>query len=135
MTAVRYLRTMINGLPVVAAPAEIDITTAEQLRADLVAAAGAGHPAVVVDMTRTLFCDSSGLHTLLRAHKRAASEGGELRLVIPADGGVPRALTVTCIDRYIPCFTSVEEALARRCSPAARETQSLAPQDPAGTPS
>jgi hypothetical protein len=31
----------------------------------------------------TRFCDSSGLHTLLAAHKRAQSEGGELLLVIP----------------------------------------------------
>jgi anti-sigma B factor antagonist len=117
VTAVRYLRTIINGVPVVAAPAEVDITTAEQLRAVLVAAAGAGHPAVVVDMTRTLFCDSSGLHTLLRAHKRAASEGGELRLVVPADGAVPRVMNLTCLNRFIPCFSSLAEAVAQ--TPAA----------------
>ncbi len=35
---VRYLRKMINGVPVMATPAEIDITTAEQLRAVLLAA-------------------------------------------------------------------------------------------------
>jgi anti-sigma B factor antagonist len=117
VTAVRYLRTIINGVPVVAAPAEVDITTAEQLRAVLVAAAGAGHPAVVVDMARTLSCDSSGLHTLLRAHKRAASEGGELRLVVPADGAVPRVMNLTCLNRFIPCFSSLAEAVAR--TPAA----------------
>lgn len=42
MPDVRYLIKMINGVPVVAAPAEIDITTAEQLRAVLLTAAGAG---------------------------------------------------------------------------------------------
>ena len=32
-------------------------------------------------MAGTQFCDSSGLHTLLAAHKRAQAEGGELLLV------------------------------------------------------
>ncbi len=37
-------------------------------------------------MTRTQFCDSAGLGVLVRAHKQALAEGGELRLVMPADG-------------------------------------------------
>lgn len=48
---VRCLRKMINDIPVVAAPAEIDITAAEQLGAVLLTAAGGGHPAVVMDDT------------------------------------------------------------------------------------
>ena len=32
---VRYLRKMIDGVPVMATPPEIDVTTAEQLRAVL----------------------------------------------------------------------------------------------------
>jgi anti-sigma B factor antagonist len=118
---VRYLRKMIDGVPVVAAPAEIDVTVAEELRAVLLAAGSAGHPTVVVDMTRTVFCDSSGVHTLLRAHKRAVAEGGELRLVLPPDGAVPRIMTLTCLDRFIPCFPSLAEALAR--PPAAHPIQ------------
>jgi anti-anti-sigma factor len=110
-------RGMVGGVPVVATPAEIDVTTAGQLRAVLLEAAGAGHPTAVVDMTRTLFCDSSGLHTLLRAHKQAVSAGGELRLVVPADGTVPRVMNLTGLDLVIPCFSSLAEALAR--TPAA----------------
>ena len=107
----RYLRKMINGVPVVTAPAEIAITTAGEIRAVLLKETGDGHPVVVVDMTRTLFCDASGLHTLLRAHKRAASEGGGLRLVIPADGAVSRVICPTCADHLIPCFPSLAGAL------------------------
>jgi anti-sigma B factor antagonist len=108
---------MVNGVPVVKAPAEVDITTADQLRAVLLEATAGGHPTVVVDMTRTLFCDASGLHTVLRAHKRAASEGGELRLVVPTDGAVRRVIHLTCLDHLIPCFSSLARALAR--APAA----------------
>jgi anti-anti-sigma factor len=76
---------MINGVPVVTAPAEIDLTTAGQLHAVLLETTGAEQAAVVVDMTRTVFCDASGLHILLRAHKRAlipcsASLAGALAL-------------------------------------------------------
>jgi hypothetical protein len=55
-------------------------------------------------MTRTRFCDASGLHALLRAHKRALFEGGELRLVIPAAGAVSGVIYLTCQDHLIPCF-------------------------------
>jgi anti-sigma B factor antagonist len=112
VTDVRYPGEMINGVAVVAAPAEIDITAAEQLRAVHLEETRGGHLTVVVDLTRTLFCDSSGIHTLVRAHKRAVAGGGEVRLVIPADGAVPRIINLTCLDRFMPCFRSLAEATA-----------------------
>jgi hypothetical protein len=48
---------MINGVPVMATPAEIDITAAEQLRAVLLAATENRYRTLVVDMTCTRFCD------------------------------------------------------------------------------
>jgi anti-sigma B factor antagonist len=103
---------MISGVPVVRAPEEIDITNAPELRSALLKAAAHGPGALVVDMTRTQFCDSSGLHTLLAAHKRAQAEGGEMLLVIAATP-VLRVLALTGIDRMIPNFTSLDEALAQ----------------------
>ena len=110
MTEIRYLRTMIDGVPVVIAPPEIDVTTADQLRAVLLDTATRGQATVVVDLTKTRFRDSCGLHTLLRAHKLARAAGGELRLVIPADGIVPRIFALMCLDRLMPCFASLKEA-------------------------
>jgi hypothetical protein len=49
----RYLWNVVDGVPVVTTPAEIDLTTADQLRAVLLAAASGGHVTVVVDMTGT----------------------------------------------------------------------------------
>jgi anti-anti-sigma factor len=109
---VTYMRTMVGSVPVVAAPAEIDITVVEQLRAVLLAATGGAHPAMVLDMTGTVFCDSSGLHTLVRAHKQAVADGGGLRLVLPPDGSIPRIMTLTGLDGVIPCFPSLAAALA-----------------------
>jgi hypothetical protein len=50
----------------------------------------------------------------LRAHKLALADGGEPRLVIPAEGAVPRIFTLTRLDRLIPCFASLADALAQR---------------------
>ena len=66
---------MINGVAVVSAPAEIDVANAEQLRTVLLEAGRRGHARVVVDMTRTRFCDSAGFSALAEAHMRAMAAG------------------------------------------------------------
>jgi anti-sigma B factor antagonist len=105
---------LVRGVPVVTAPEEIDITNAAGLRAGLLEAAGleaAGYPAFVVDMTRTRFCDSAGIATLVEAHKRAQAAGGQMLLAM-SGAAVPRIFELTGVDRVIPSFTSLEDALA-----------------------
>jgi len=129
---------MAGGVPVVTAPAEIDTTTAGQLRAILFGWHTRGHATVVVDMTHTQFCDSAGLRELVRAHKRARAEGGELRLVLPADGAVMRVFTVTGLDRLIPHFPVPEQALAQVPTATGRPRRQGpgrgSPAGPAGSP-
>jgi anti-sigma B factor antagonist len=108
----RFPVELVEGVPVVATPEEIDITNAEALRSALLTAATYGHRTLVVDMTQTKFCDSSALHTLLAAHKRAEAEGGEVLLVI-ASTAVLRVFAVTGVDHMIPNFTSLPEAVAQ----------------------
>jgi anti-sigma B factor antagonist len=102
---------MINGVPVVTTPPEIDVIAAEQLRAVLANAGSHGHATVVVDLTRTQGCDSSGLSVLVQAHRRAVAKGGELRLVLPADGPVVHVVTLTGLGRHIRCFGRLDQAL------------------------
>ena len=75
MTEPGFAVRITRGVPVVIAPDEIDITNAAALRAALLHAAARPGPALVVDMTRTRFCDCAGLHALIGAHKRARAEG------------------------------------------------------------
>ena len=103
---------VISGVPVVTAPEEIDITNAPALRSALFKAATHGQGTLAVDMTQTSFCDSSGLHTLLAAHKRVQAEGGELLLVFSA-AAVLRIFALTGMDRIIPNFTNLDQALAQ----------------------
>jgi anti-sigma B factor antagonist len=109
-----HLIKIVNDVPVVTPPSEIDRTNAYQVRLAVLQAAAQGHATIVVDMSQTRFCDSSGMTVLIHAHQRALAEGGELRLVIPADGAVLRIFTLTGLDRVIPCFGSLDEALLRR---------------------
>jgi anti-sigma B factor antagonist len=102
---------VISAVPVVTAPEEIDITTAYRLRADL-AAAAREHATVIVDMTRTQTCDTAGLHVLVRAHRRALAQGGELLLVMPSRD-VRRLFAITGLDRVVRHFASLDEALAQ----------------------
>ena len=108
----RFPVEVVGGVPVVAAPEEIDTTNAEELRSALLKAAADGNGTLVVDMTQTQFCDSSGLHTLIAAHKRAEAEGREVLLVIPSTT-VLRVFALTSMDKVIPNFTSLTEALAQ----------------------
>jgi anti-anti-sigma regulatory factor len=62
-------------------------------------------------MSGTQFCDSAGVHALVLAHQRAQAGGGEVLLVVPATT-VLRIFAITGIDRMIPNFSSLEQALA-----------------------
>jgi anti-sigma B factor antagonist len=101
----------VSGVSVVAAPEEIDITNAAELRVALLQAAERGSGAFVVDMTRTRFCDSAGIHALVEAHTRARAGGGQVALAVSGTS-VPRIFALTGIDRVLPCFPSLAEALA-----------------------
>ena len=117
MPEVRLPVEMVRGVPVVTAPAEIDITNTAALRAALLEAAAYRRGAMVADMSATQFCDSTGLHVLVRAHRKALAESGKLLLVVPATA-VLRILAITGIDRVIPNFSSLEDALAAHLLPA-----------------
>ena len=111
MPGISHPIQVVSGVPVVAVPEEIDITNADWLRSVLLQAADRGHGRFVVDMTHTHFCASAGIGVLVRAHKRALAEGGELRLVIPASGAVQRIFALTGIDQLIPSFAGLDAAL------------------------
>jgi anti-sigma B factor antagonist len=103
--------TTLRGVPVITAPAEIDVASAESLRAALAEAAARGHATIVVDLSATLFCDSAGLHALIRAHRAAVAEGGELRLVTGSHG-VLRIFAITGVDQVMPRFADRATAVA-----------------------
>jgi hypothetical protein len=64
----------------VALPAEIDLSNAEQVYDRLYTALASGAAVVIADFTGTRFCDCACLNRLLRVHNQAAGHNAQLRL-------------------------------------------------------
>ena len=94
---------------VVALPAEIDVANSAATGLTLLGALDSPG-LVIVDMTGTAFCDSSGIRTLLAAHDRANANGAELRIVIRPGSAVTRTMAILGVDRVLPIYTSIEAA-------------------------
>jgi len=127
MSTASFPFQMLGGVLVVPAPAEIDITAANQLRAMLFDWRAQGHTTVVVDMTGTQLCDLAGIRELALAHQQAQAEGGGLRLVMPAASAVLRVFTITGLDRLVPCYASREDALSQAIAAAVWNAHAPAP--------
>lgn len=95
---------------IVVLPDEIDITNADQVLAQLSSAFTSGVSLVIADMTATVFCDTSGVRTLIDAYDRAVSENVGFRLAIPPEGSVRRVLELTGIIRMLPVYFGMGEA-------------------------
>lgn len=79
-------------------PSEIDPSTEGELEAMLAACPADGQ--TVVDMTEVSFCDSTGLRTLVRHHRRHADAGGSLR-VVGARESVRRIFVITGLEHLL----------------------------------
>jgi anti-sigma B factor antagonist len=100
-----------GGWAIVALPAEVDMSNAERLREQLLVVVGEGATDVVADMSGTTFCDSSGIHALLQARKRAVAQGGRLH-VVTASRSVLRLFDLLGLGRLITVYPTVAAALS-----------------------
>ncbi len=101
---------LVDGLAVVTTPDEIDVANAAHFRAALLAAAEFGRPAIVVDMSGTEFCDSTGLNVLVRALRQADQGGSAIRLVVRGTA-LQRILTVTGVGSMFGRYDHLDQAL------------------------
>jgi|SRR5215831_9426936 len=99
----------LDSRAVITMPAEIDITNAEQVRQALFSAVEPPATVLIVDMSRTTFCDSAGVQAVVAAYRQAAMTGTQLRLVATA---VLRIFTVIGADQLIPVYPTLDAALA-----------------------
>jgi anti-sigma B factor antagonist len=98
-----------GGAIVIVLPAEIDVTTVDQIGAELAGALDADPEVLVVDMTATESCDSAGVQMLVRTSRRAAAAGAGLRLA--TDGlAVRRVLELTGADQVIALYPDLDAA-------------------------
>ena len=111
MSGERYPVLWIGQVAVVTLPAEIDVTNADPIREELLAVLNQGAVLLVADMSRTAFCDSSGVSALVRVFRHAATSATALRLVVTTPA-VLRVLSITGVDRLVDVYPSVAASLA-----------------------
>ncbi len=104
-----YMIRWVGSQAVITMPAEVDATNADLVRKALLSAARPEVPVLVIDMTRTTFCDSAGVHAVITAYRQAAETGTQLRLAVAA---VRRIFTVIGADQLMPIYPALEAALA-----------------------
>jgi len=95
---------------VVTMPAEIDLTNSASMDSVFSGVAAQLPDIITADMTQTVFCDSSGIHSLARAHRLACANGGELRLAVGTSPAV-RILELTGLDQVLAVYANVQESL------------------------
>jgi anti-sigma B factor antagonist len=101
----------VGQVAVVTLPAEIDATNADQVRESLLGVVNQGAASLVADLSKTTFCDSTGVSALVRTFKRATASGGGMRLVVSSPA-VHRVLSITGVDHLMPLYPSVAASLA-----------------------
>jgi anti-sigma B factor antagonist len=95
---------------VVTLPDEIDFTNADDAEAALLEARD--YPGLIIaDMSGTTFCDSMGVRMLTVTCVRAAAAGSDFRVVVTRGGPVARMLAITGIDRIVPVYASLRDAV------------------------
>lgn len=95
---------------VVTLPGEIDMANANSVGEELNAAFGPGVGIVIADMSGTRFCDTSGIHALVMAHRRAKACHTEFRVVI-RPGEVRRVLEILHLDTVLAIYPRLDMAL------------------------
>jgi anti-sigma B factor antagonist len=90
-------RTTLAGRPALTVRGELDLATAPQLANAVDALLAAGSTAFVVDLTHTVFMDSSGARELARTARKASAAGAELHVLAPHRNG-PVRLTIDLLE-------------------------------------
>lgn len=103
--------TITTGLRIIVVSGELDLFAAPELKRAVSGALDDDARDLIVDLTQTLFIDSSGLAVLMLAMRRSHGLGGRL-VVVDAEGSVARTFQVAGLDQILMIVPSREAAIA-----------------------
>ena len=109
--------TVGDSTTVVAVHGELDLHSADELRAALDTGGAAPGSRLIVDLVGTTLIDSTALGILSGAAKSLARVDGGVT-VVASDPRLVRIFRLTGLDRKIPVERSLAEAIARPYVPA-----------------
>jgi anti-anti-sigma factor len=113
-----------NGYDVISLHGEFDITAAPKVDAELARLLNEGEEAgraLIVDLRDLRFMDSSGIQTLVIAHRECAKNGRTLVLV-RGGSAVMRVLALCGLDTRVRIADTIDDALALGPGPPSHGT-------------
>ena len=100
-------RTTISGRPTLTVRGELDLATAPELAAALDAELALAPSALILDLTPTVFLDSSGARGLIQASRKCAAAGVPLHVICPRNTAPVRlVIDLLELQRAIPIVES-----------------------------
>ncbi|MEU3297671.1 STAS domain-containing protein [Streptomyces longwoodensis] len=102
---------IVGGTRVVALRGQIDYDAEQVLSDALRTDTDASPTRIVADLGEVTFMDSSGINILIATHRQVSGAGGWVRIAA-AQEAVLGVLQLVGIDALIPCYPTVEHALA-----------------------
>jgi len=106
------------GIEIVSMPAELDLTTGEDVAAQGCAAIARLARLVLLDLTGLSFCDARGLSAFVRIANQADAAGAVLASS-RRGRRFAKILRISGLDSRLPVFAAIDDALALRTATAA----------------
>lgn len=100
--------TDLDDARLVRVSGEIDLSNARTVMEAIGDAAGGDVTVVVVDLSQTVYLDSSGIAMLFRLAERLGYSRQQLRLVVPADAPIRAVLELTNLPQVIPVQDEID---------------------------
>lgn len=88
---------------------KLDSTNASELKSELVAINKAGVNSIVLDLSKTKYCDSSGLSAILVANRLCKDTNGRFALV-GLQANVSKLIQISQLDKVLIIKEELEEA-------------------------
>jgi anti-anti-sigma factor len=113
MTLLATVTEETHGTIVLAAiEGEVDASNTEDIGRRLRTALSNRSTMLIVDLTPTVYIDSAGINLMFELAVDLRERQQELRLVVPADAPIARAIGITGLDAAVPTHGDRETALA-----------------------
>jgi anti-sigma B factor antagonist len=103
-------RRIDPGTHVISVSGEVDLFTAPEFKQRVAAAIDGGAERVVVDLSATVFIDSSSLGVLIGAHRRLKGRGGTL-VVVCENEAIVKTFRITGLDGVFTLVPTLADAL------------------------
>jgi anti-anti-sigma factor len=101
----------LSGARLVRVRGEVDLSNIRDVMEGIRAAVTHEATLVVLDLSGTTYLDSTGIAMVFRLAERLGHRRQELRLVVPADAPIRRALELTRVTTFLPVHETVTAAV------------------------